>query len=98
MKGARAPFDLRAADGTRVDVKTARHGLPLMVPKQQAYKLDPERVDALLLVWDGSGHELVGQLGIPAFKERCRDDRPFPVPTLYVDVAELEPVPEAWRA
>ena len=95
---ARSPFDLRAADGTRVDVKTSRRGMPLMVPKEHAYKLDPGRIDALALVWDGDGHELVGQVSVADFRARCRDDLPLPVPTFCVAVADLDPIPDLWRA
>jgi hypothetical protein len=72
-----------------------------MVPKGQEYKLDPGRVDALLLVWDdgaGGDHELVGQVSVPDFLERCQDDLPMPVPTLCVVSSLLDPVPDGWAS
>lgn len=94
-----APYDFRAADGTRVDVKTTKQGMPLMVPEKHAYKLDPLRVDAFLLVWDGGGsHQLVGQIGVQEFCARKRNDRAFPIPTMYVDARDLGPVPSEWYA
>lgn len=92
-----APYDLLVHDGTRVDVKTTRWGNPLMVPASQEYKLHPERVDALLLVWDGHRLSLKGQISVATFLERHHyDERIFPVPTMYMEALELDLIPTSW--
>lgn len=92
------PYDFRAADGTRVDVKTSRWGMPLMIPATQRYKLSTKRTDAFLLVWDGPEMKLVGQVSVGQFSYRHHTDGPFPIPTLHVEATELDPVPATWYA
>lgn len=96
-----SPYDLKGANGDRIDVKATRRGRPLMVPRSQGYKVDPRRVDAFVLVWDGGVEpEVVGQISARLFAESHRVDGPpkFPIETMYVDIADLRAMPTSWYA
>ncbi len=86
-----SPFDLRAADGTRLDVKTTGSGRPLMVPLEQAHKVNPERVDGFVLVHEGP-LRIAGCISTRRFLDEHKVDT-FLVPTMHVPAARLAPIP-----
>lgn len=94
--GITAPFDLRAGDGTRLDVKTTKSNYPLMVPLEQAHKVDPERVDGFVLVHEGP-LRIAGCISTRRFLDEHTVTGPdgghFLIPTMHVPAARLARIP-----
>jgi hypothetical protein len=89
-----APFDLRAGDGTRLDVKTTRSGGDLMVPLEQKHKVNPERVDGFVLVHEDP-LRIAGCISTARFLEEhaVTNGERFPVPTMHVPATRLARLP-----
>jgi hypothetical protein len=90
------PFDIRTASGVRIDVKATRRGNDLMIPNQQRAKVDPARLDALLLVYEDP-FEIVGWVTPEEFIERKQNGDHMKFPCRFVAVSDLNStIPWDW--